>query len=99
MLNIINQLMWSSRMKKLLLLLLLIILPNLAQAEQYRVYVTRVESDFYSADANNFLIKTWGCYEYAYSQGATLTISGYIMKLEFDRGRTCTVEAIYEKIR
>lgn len=85
-------------MKKLLFLFLLVLIPNLAQAEQYRLYVTREETNFYSADYGDMLIKTWGCYEFAYSQKATLNTNGYVMKLEFDRGRTCQVEAIYKKI-
>lgn len=89
-------------MKKLMVIVLLLISIPAWSGTAYNVTVTRSGQDTYKTDTGN-LILTQYCYEYAYSQSATL-IWDYPVgqehphggKLIFHEGGTsCDVKAVY----
>lgn len=70
-----------------------------AEAASYNVNVTRIGQDFYSIDGNTTILHTAFCYEYAYSEGATLSMSGfsgaYDGAIRFSNNQTCDVAGAY----
>lgn len=62
-------------------------------------YVTREDSNLYRTNDGR-LIKTWGCYVYAYSQKAVVTSSTlYFLDWNDEAEDSCDIEAIYRKER
>jgi hypothetical protein len=80
---------------KNLLLLGLLFLAGAAQAEMYRVTVTKVADNLYKT-SSGLLIVTKYCYEYAISDSAILIYDRYSYdnKLVFERGDSCEVEKV-----
>ena len=87
-------------MKKIITSLLFLLLGIcFVLGEQYKVNVTRVESNLYKDTNSGIYIKTRYCYEYAYSQDATLKWEGAYGNnwLIFDSGTKCDVEKLLKE--
>ena len=67
-----------------------------ANAEMYKVYVKRTDSNLYIDRTNKILIKTKYCYEYTYGDDAILIYEKYSYdnKLVFENGTSCDVESV-----
>ncbi len=79
-----------------LMLLLASFVP--AGASEYRVSVSREDSELYRIVGQDFLIKTWGCFQFAFAEDALLRMNGRTGTLVFlDQGAKCQVSAVYGK--
>lgn len=78
-------------------LILTLIVPGVALAEYYKVYVKRIEQDLYKTDTGVY-IKTKYCYEYSYGDEAILKYEDYSYdnKLIFESDNTCDVETVFK---
>ncbi len=82
-----------------ILFLLLLIFPSFIGAENYKISVTRKDSNLYKIDGKEMYIKTRYCYEYAYSENAFLKMSGSYGEIIFaNSGEKYDVEAVYAAI-
>ena len=69
-----------------------------AAASEYRVSVSREDSELYRIVGQDILIKTWGCFEFAFAEDALLRMNGRTGTLVFlDEGAKCQVSAVYGK--
>lgn len=73
------------------------VIPTLAHAEYYKVYVKRVDQDLYKANTGLY-IQTRYCYEYAYGDDAVLKYEQYAYdnKLIFSSNTICDVVKIFQ---
>lgn len=67
-----------------------------ANAEYYKVYVKRDDSNLYIDASLNLIIKTKYCYEYTYGDEAVLIYDkySYSNQLVFKNGQKCDVDWI-----
>lgn len=77
-------------------MLLILALAGAAQAELYRVVVSRIDSNLYKDHNTGVVIETKYCYEYATRDEAVLRYEQYSYdnKLIFSSGTTCEVKAL-----
>ena len=69
-------------------------------ADEYRVSVTRDDTNLYRITGKDILIQTWGCFEFAFGEDALLRMSGRSGSIVFlDQGQKCQVSAVYGKTR
>ena len=82
-------------MKKGLILLGLLSIAGAAQAEFYKVELTRVESNLYKT-REGIYIETKYCYEYANREEAILSYDKYSYdnKIIFKNNQTCEVKRV-----
>lgn len=66
---------------------------------KYAVKVSHEDDDWYEVWGSNNYIKTSMCLKLALSQDAVLIMNSYGGRLVFDDGQSCTVEAVYAKLR
>ena len=85
-------------MKKLVLpgVVALSLVSPLANAEYYKVYIKRDDSNLYIDNTLNLVIKTKYCYEYSYGEDAILIYDkySYSNQLVFENGGKCDVDWI-----
>ncbi|WP_104488828.1 hypothetical protein [Acinetobacter indicus] len=85
-------------MKKLVLsgAAVLVLASPLANAEYYKVYIQRDDSNLYIDNTLNLVIKTKYCYEYSYGEDAILIYDkySYSNQLVFKNGSKCGVDWI-----
>lgn len=80
----------------LALILLGVVVPALAYADIYRVYVKRLGSNLYQDTQSRLIIETRYCYEYTYGDEAVLKLDGpYDSWIVFKQsGTRCDVVAV-----
>ncbi len=88
-------------MKKLCLTtsIFLTLTCSVANAEYYKVYVQRDDSNIYIDNSTGLVIKTKYCYEYTYGDEAVLIFDkySYSNQLIFKNGQKCDVDWIAVK--
>lgn len=86
----------SKKLVTLAICLASVLTCTLANAEMYKVYIKRADSNLYVDRSNKILIKTKYCYEYTYGSDAILVYErgSYSNKLVFDNGTSCDVESV-----
>lgn len=69
---------------------------GLANAEYYKVYITRSDNNLYLDSTTDLVIKTKYCYEYSYGEEAVLIYDkySYSNQLVFKNGQKCDVDWI-----
>lgn len=79
-------------------LLAFILLFQIANAESYKIQVTRSEQDIYVDSLNNVIVLTENCYHYGYSENSILIYQQYSYenKIIFPNGTSCKVKSAYE---
>ncbi|GHU87410.1 hypothetical protein AGMMS49941_10880 [Deferribacterales bacterium] len=89
---------YFKRLYRLVALVVVVFLSTtIAQAEEYSVYVTRIDSDIYQDLYSKTIIITRYCYEFAYYEDALLIYNGsysYNNKLIFRNGSSCDVKSV-----
>lgn len=88
-------------MKNFLILIgvVLSLICTTVNAEYYKVYVKRDDSNLYIDTSTNLIIKTKYCYEYTYGDEAVLIYDkySYSNQLVFKNGQKCDVDWIAVK--
>ena len=76
--------------------LALSLISTLANAEYYKVYIKRDDSNIYMDTQAKLVIKTKYCYEYTYGEEAILIYDkySYSNQLVFKNGQKCDVDWI-----
>ena len=66
------------------------------EQDDYRVTVTREDSDLYRVLGEDMFVRTRSCYEYVYFEDSLLQMSGRTGSIVFlDNGRRCDVAGVY----
>ena len=80
----------------ILCFLSLALITTLTNAEYYKVYIKRDDSNVYIDNNSKLIIKTKYCYEYTYGDNAILIYDkySYSNQLVFENGNKCDVDWI-----
>ncbi len=74
----------------------LIAQPQFCYADDYKVSVTRRDSNLYKVTGKDIYIHTRYCYEYVYYEDAILKMNGYTGEIIFlEEGEKCDVRAVF----
>ena len=68
-------------------------------ANDYRVNVTRADSNLYKVDGGDFVINTRYCYEYVFYEDSLLRMAGFSSEIIFlNSGSRCDVKGVYQSV-
>ena len=70
------------------------LITTLTNAEYYKLYIKRDDSNIYIDNNSELMIKTKYCYEYTYGDNAILIYDKYSNQLVFENGNKCDVDWI-----